>query len=68
MCRGVGAGPAPEEKETFLGVLSMDKKPEQPLDKTAESKSKSEKGILIFLFLAPLPLFVLYLLMLFLSK
>lgn len=46
----------------------MDKKTELPTDGEIESKSKSDKGILIFILLTPIPLFVLYLLMLFLAN
>lgn len=46
----------------------MDKKTERMTDEDIESKSKSDKGILIFILLTPLPLFVLYLIMLFLGN
>lgn len=46
----------------------MAKKTEFPGNETIESKSKSDKAIFIFVLLAPLPLFVLYLVMLFIGK
>ncbi len=46
----------------------MDNKPEHLTDKDLTFKSKSDKGILIFILLTPLPLFVLYLIMLFLGN
>lgn len=52
----------------FLGVLCMDNKTERLTDEDIKSKSKSDKGILIFILLTPLPLFVLYLIMLFLGN
>lgn len=50
----------------FMGVQQLSEKPEFLV--TKEGKAKTEKGIFIFLALVPLPLFLLYLLILFLTN
>lgn len=46
----------------------MDKRTEPSPDKAAIPGAKSDKGIFLFIILAPLPLFLLYLLMMFLGN